>query len=124
MAHAHRPERTAGYPEIVALDRPSVVLRITLGLQARDGGRRWTVRGGPKGRDYGRLVIGSPPDRREADGRMTDEDRRALTDLLGLSERVGPDGAVVADGYDHYRAYVDRAEGRAPLLTPEEYDWL
>jgi hypothetical protein len=105
------------YPEIVLLDRANVRLRLRLGLETRSG-RRWRVQAGDLDA-YGQLTISSPPERRAADGSMTEADRVALAHLLGLAATVGPDGHLVEDSYDHYVEALDRAEGRAPRLIPD-----
>jgi hypothetical protein len=115
------PEVLAGYPSIVHLDKASVILRISSGLTRRSR-LRWDVYGGPLG-SYGRLTIASPPNRRDAGGAMSENDRRELAALLGLDGPVGPEGAVIVGGSDHYVEYIDRAEGRAPRVIGETHPW-
>lgn len=122
MSHtAPSPEVLATYPPIVHLDRASVLLRIGTALVRRSR-LRWLVRGGPLG-SYGRLTIASPPERRDADGAVSEADRRELTTLLGLDAMVGPEGAVIVGGSDHYCEYIDRAEGRAPRVIGQVHEW-
>lgn len=116
VAHDH-------YPSIDRLDRANVCMRISLALQGRSK-KRWSVRGGAGGsQEYGRLTISSPPDRRPEAEAMTDADRQELTQLLGLDELVGPEGAIVEDSHEHWIAFIDRAEGRVPRLDPEPLTW-
>jgi hypothetical protein len=114
------PPDDTEYPEIVHLDRASVILRIRLGLQRRSD-KAWSVRGGV-GTAYGWITVASPPSRCDGYlGTMSDEDRRELADLLGLDEPVQSQGYAVADSFDHYREAIDRAEGRAPRVVAEPY---
>jgi hypothetical protein len=54
---------------------------------------------------------------------MTDEDRVELAHLLAIPEPLDPTGYVIPDSYDHYRAAIDRAEGRPPRVVPQEHPW-
>jgi hypothetical protein len=115
------PEALAAYPEIVLLDKTSVILRITLALNARSD-RRWRVHGGT-GFDRGRLIITAPADRLDASGGMGEADRVELGRLLGLPEPTDPEGVGVVETYADYIHAIDLAEGRIPRVEPEIYPW-
>lgn len=120
----------ADYPPIDHLDRANVILRIRLALRKRSG-KDWGVTGG-RGTAYGWLRISAPPRRMQgATGRMqgatgrvgatfgamTMADGRELSALLGEGVIVSASGVSVPDSHDHYREYIDRAEGRAPRVV-------
>lgn len=108
------------YPPIDHLDRASVILRIRLGLQTRSG-KAWSVTGG-RGTGYGWITVSSPPARRiRPFDKISEADRRELTELLGLAEPVHHQGYAIPDSYDYYRAAIDRAEGRVPRVIAEPY---
>lgn len=76
----------------------------------RRGDRRWSVRN-DRGTAYGWLTITAPPSRLDASGGMTDDDRAALSALLGVE--VHHQGVSIAPGRAHYRWWIARAEGEA-----------
>ena len=124
------------------LSRAAVIRRIKAALELRSG-KRWSVTGGT-GTAYGWLHIDAPParrtwrDRPRADGNglgsyaeeyevydsgqpggsMGPADRAELGALLKLGLLCGT--VSVAASHDHYREYIDRAEGRVPrkIATP------
>lgn len=102
------------YPEITELDRPSVLVRLTLALRSRSQ-TRWRVAGG-SGLEYGILTITGPA------GALTEAEQAELTQLLGLDALVGP-RCVIDDSYDHYVEFIDRAEGRTPRVIGEPAPW-
>jgi hypothetical protein len=60
------------------------------------------------------------PDRKF--GHMAPPERAELAKLLGMDRPVHYQGQSIPSGHDHYREWIDRAEGR----TPREYgrrDW-
>jgi hypothetical protein len=77
---------------------------------------------GGTGTSYGWIYIKSPP-ARAADqwGRMTDEERAELGRLLGLDGPVHHQGVRIADSPNHWREYIDRAEGRTPSVVGTPY---
>lgn len=123
------------------LDRASVIRRISAALKARSG-KAWSVTGG-KGTAYGWLRIDAPPKARTWHHRPTEgmedvpgayievedggayghtgpELRAELAQLLGLPS-VHHQGVSVPASNDHYREYIDRAEGRTPAKIAEQY---
>ena len=126
------------------LTRADAIKRIKAGLERRSG-VKWSVTGGT-GTAYGWLRIDAPPSRRTwhrvADATQYDsnghpryvevndpskkygfagkEDRDLLAKLLG-KETVHIQGEQVPASNDHYREYIDRAEGREPRKIAERY---
>lgn len=105
-----------------------MILRIRLALRKRSS-KDWSVRGG-RGSAYGWLTIASPPSRMEGQitgrvgamyGVMPEADRFELGELLGLGGVVDASGVSIPDTHDHYREYIDRAEGRAPRVQGQDY---
>ena len=98
------------------LGRATTISRIRQGLQRRTG-RRWSVSGG-RGTAYGwiRVTVWG----RGAHPMMTDEERGALGEALGLPP-VHFQGYSNPDSSDYYREAVDRAEGRVPCVDAEPY---
>jgi hypothetical protein len=126
------------------INRETAIRRIKDGLQKRTG-RTWSVTGG-KGTAYGWLRIDAPPKRRIAHtvqkpgtrgtenedydevidaakpyGHMTAEDRKILTEALGLAREVHHQGESIPAGGNYYLEYVDRAEGREPRAIGAPY---
>lgn len=116
------PETTE-YPPIVHLDRASVCLRIRQALRARSD-RDWSVMGG-RGTAWGWLRITAPPSRRGGASELSpisDEDQAELARLLDLPpDVVRAQGVSVGDTNDHYREFIDRAEGRTPRVRGVSY---
>lgn len=124
MASIIEIETGTEYPEIIT-DRNAVIARIKAALKARSG-KTWSVTGG-RGTAYGWITIDAPPARRtatrdsETGGEYTTKaDRSELAALLGL-DSVHLQGVSIAASSDHYREYVDRAEGRTPRAIAQAY---
>ena len=123
------------------MDRNETMSAIKRNLQRRSG-KAWSVTGG-RGTAWGWVTIDAPPARRTGHwikregtagnpgdyddvdtgvkgGHMTAADRAELATLLGL-EAVHFQGESIPAGFDYYREYVDRAEGRAPTVTGKPY---
>jgi hypothetical protein len=66
------------------------------------------------------LLVGPPPERLLPDGELAEQDRRALAERFGLPAGGvrGPAVQFPGDG-PALRECLARAEGRAPLYTPE-----
>lgn len=103
----------AANAELGAMDRASVIARISAALKRRSG-KRWSVTGG-RGTAYGWLNITA----KCAHHNMTDEERTELGKLLGLPP-VHHQGHSVPASHDYYREVIERAEGRTPtkIATP------
>lgn len=126
------------------LDRNEVIRRIRAALQRRSG-KPWSVTGG-RGTAWGWITIDAPPalrtwrsrlkadaspaqlpedyeeyDSGQPDGYSSPADRQELAKLLGLDHPVHFQGVQVASSSDHYREYLDRAEGRAPSTIAKPY---
>jgi len=99
-----------------SLTRDEAILRIRRALQLRTG-RAWSVTGG-KGTAWGWIRI-TAPDRRRVDGEVTPADRLDLADALGMeyTDRFWSVGASTR----WYWEFVDRAEGREPRTTGDQY---
>lgn len=99
------------------ISRDEAIARIRAGLRQRTG-RAWSVTGG-RGTAWGWIRIHALPSRRIEYGYMSELDRRALANALGL-ERVHMQGESIPASSDYWWEYVDRAEGRPPakLGTP------
>lgn len=118
-------------PRSTSIDRADAIRLIRAGLQARSG-RPWSVTGG-RGTAYGWLHIRAPPKRLTSDWNggptepgkaryyLATADREELARLLG-KEWVDAGGESVPSGSDHYREYIDRAEGRKPSVLGKR-DW-
>jgi len=111
------------------MDRNQTIAAIKTGLKHRSG-KTWSVTGG-KGTAYGWLRITSTPSARRFDfdgvsparpgcGYMSLTDRQELATLLGL-DRVDADGISIPSSWNHYREYIDRAEGRTPSVIGTPY---
>jgi hypothetical protein len=127
-------------------DRNATIKAIRTALQRRSG-KPWSVTGG-RGTAWGWIRIKAPParstwgwqlrngqqdyskshdenweayDTGEKDRCMSPADRAELTQLLGLDQKVSDSGDNIPAGYDYYREYIDRAEGRAPSVKGEPY---
>lgn len=125
------------------LERNEVIARIKKALQRRSG-KAWSVTGG-RGTAWGWLTIDAPPARRtwghrlkagsvtdrpedyeecntgQPGGHMSPEDREELAKLLGLDKPVHFQGQQVPSSNNHYREYLDRAEGRTPTVIAQPY---
>jgi hypothetical protein len=124
-------------------DRDETIKRIRTALKRRSG-KAWSVTGG-RGTGWGWIDIDAPPSRRTwgcrlkagvttdrpedyedydtgQPGRsMSPADREELGRLLGFDRGVHFQGAKVPASNDHYREYIDRAEGRTPAKVAEAY---
>ena len=123
------------------MDRNEVIKAIRAALKHRSG-KAWSVTGG-RGTAWGWITIDSPPARRtsgfrlkagtldlpenyeeydtgQPDRLMTPADRAELGKLLGL-DRVHTQGVSIAASSEHYREYLDRANGRTPSKIAEPY---
>lgn len=123
------------------MDRDEAIRRIRAGLRERTG-RRWSVTGG-RGTAWGWLTIDTPPaertwrwrlpaglpdepdnyevyDSSQVGGHMSPAAREELAQALGLRS-VGWQGESIPSSSDHYREYVDRAEGREPSVIGRPY---
>lgn len=131
-------ERAA--PEIDT-NRDAVIARIRTALRTRSG-KAWSVTGG-RGTAWGWIRIDAPParctwryrlragtldrsenyeeyDSGERNGHMSPAERAELAALLGLND-AHFQGVGIASSSDHRREYIDRAEGRAPLVIGAPY---
>jgi hypothetical protein len=95
------------------LKTTAVAARIRKALKARSG-KAWSVRRG-RGTGGGWIRI-----KAEANGDMTPEQRAELAALLGLPSAHGQ-GVSIPASHNHYREYIDRAEGRTPRIIAEAY---
>lgn len=100
------------------MDRDEAIAAIRKALTRRSG-NKWSVRGG-RGTAWGWITIESRPSR-QVDGQMTDEDCRELGELLGLGKPSHHQGESIPSSNAHYREYVDRAEGRTPIVVGQQY---
>ena len=96
------------------MDRNSTIARIRTGLKARSG-KSWSVTGGT-GTAYGWIRIGVTP--RQAQGRP--EWKAELAQLLG-KDRVHSGGESIPPSNAYYQEYIDRAEGRTPIVIGTTY---
>lgn len=125
------------------LSRAAVIARIRIALKRRSG-KVWSVTGGT-GIDWGWITINAPPARRtwrerevpnpenlsrptyeEYDtgrpgGHTSPAERAELGRLLGLAGPVHGQGERIPASHDHYREYLDRAEGRPPRVIAQPY---
>jgi len=125
------------------LSRNTVIKRIKTALERRSG-KSWSVTGG-RGTAWGWLTIDAPPARRTFGNRLkvgavTDRpedyeeydtgkpggytspaDRAELGKLLGLDGSAHCQGVSIASSNQHYREYIDRAEGRSPSTIAQPY---
>lgn len=99
------------------MERNETIQRIRKALKARSG-KTWSVTGG-RGTSWGWITIEAPP-RRMVDGETSDTERRELAELLGLPN-VHCQGVSIPASHDHWREYIDRAEGRTPSKIAEAY---
>lgn len=83
--------------------------------------KRWSVRT-YSGTGYGWIHISSPPSRHKPGGSyMTQEDIDELSRLFNLPAiKCGPQFISVSDTDAHYQEYIDRAEGREPIVLGTE----
>ena len=125
------------------VDRNTTIKRIKAALKARSG-KAWSVTGG-RGTAWGWITIEAPPARRtwsnrlkagattnspedyegydtgKPGGYMSPADSAELGKLLGLDGPVHLQGESIAASSDHYREYIDRAEGREPSVQGQQY---
>lgn len=125
-----------------SMDVKAVCARIKAALQRRSG-KAWSVTHG-RGTSYGWITIDAPPARRtwhsyytgfigrdgseiwleedtgQVNGHMGPEDRETLRALLDV-ERMHDQGESIPSSRDHYREYLDRAEGRTPSKIAVPY---
>jgi hypothetical protein len=124
-------------------DRNETIIRIRRALKTRSG-KLWSVRGG-SGTAWGWIDISAPParctwshrlkagsvtdrpedyedyDAGEAGRLMSPADRAELGQLLGLDRPAHCQGVSIASSSEHYREYIDRAEGRTPAKVAQPY---
>jgi hypothetical protein len=98
-------------------DRDTAIAEIKKSLRKRSG-KTWSVKGG-KGTSWGWITITAPPARCNQFGSMNDEDRRELSELLGVD--VHHQGQLVAASAAYRREYVARAQGRTPEAIAQPY---
>ena len=125
------------------MHRAAVIARIRAALKARSG-KIWSVTGGT-GTAYGWITIDAPPARRTWSCRlkvgavtdypqdyedydsgipgrtMSPDDQRELGQLMGLDGKAHCQGVSIPASHEHYREYIDRAEGRTPRKIAEAY---
>ena len=124
------------------MDRNETISKIKAALKRRSG-RPWSVTGG-RGTSWGWITIDTPPAKRtrrwrlkpglpdwpenyeeydsgQPGGSMTAEDAKLLADLLGFDRPVHFQGCSIPASHDHWREYLDRAEGRKPAKIAEQY---
>ena len=125
-------------------DRDAVIKRIRAALQRRSG-KAWSVTGG-RGTAWGWLTIDAPPARRtwhsrlkpdagpaqlpedyeeydsgQPGGYSSPSDRAELGKLLGLDGPVHCQGQQVPASHDHYREFIERAEGHPVSKVAQAY---
>ena len=124
-------------------DRDETIKAIRTALKRRSG-KQWSVTGG-RGTAWGWIGICAPPARctwshRLKAGEVSDrpenyeeyntgepghmmgpDDRAELGELLGFGKPCHCQGETVADSSDHYREFIDRAEGRPPAKIAQAY---
>lgn len=125
-------------------DRNAVIKRIKSALERRSG-KKWSVTGG-SGTAWGWIQIDAPPGRRtwrsrlkpdaspaqlpedyeeydsgQAGGYSSPADRAELGRLLGMDGPVHFQGQQVPASSDHYREFVERAEGRPVTKLAQAY---
>ncbi len=110
------------------MDRNETIKRIRTALRKRSG-KPWSVTGG-RGTAWGWLTIDTVPKRRRFDHEGNEngeycayagtEDRAELAKLLGL-DSVSLQGESIPASSDHYREFIDRAEGRVPSVIGTPY---
>lgn len=101
------------------MDRNTTIEKIRKAIKDRSG-KTWSVKG-DRGTAWGWIDISSPP-RRLVNGSMTEEDRKELADLLGLTlSSVGSNGVSIGASTDYRLEYIDRAEGRTPAVAGTPY---
>ena len=125
-----------------SLDRNTTITRIRDALRRRSG-KAWSVTGG-SGTAWGWITVDAPPARRTAHwvqrpgtdgnpgdydnvdtgvkeyGHITPAEAAELAKLLGL-DSIHHQGVSIAASSDHYREYVERAEGRSPSVIARPY---
>lgn len=100
-----------------SIDPNAVVKIIRKALRLRSG-KAWSVTRG-SGTAYGWIRISAPPARLVND-RMTEEDKKELAALLGR-DSIHCQSESIPSGYDYYREYLARAEGRVPTVNGTPY---
>jgi hypothetical protein len=102
------------------MDRDEAITEIKAALRRRSG-KTWSVTGG-RGTAWGWITIQAPPSRRtEPYGYMSDEDCAELGKLLGLDKPCHNQGESIPASSQHYREYVDRAQGKTPSVIGQVY---
>lgn len=77
--------------------------------------RRWSVTNS-RGTGYGWIRIVAPPSRGGPND-MSDTDQEELCRLFDLQRnRVGRQGFTIQPTEDFYHEYIDRSEGREPMI--------
>ena len=99
------------------MERDDTIREIRTALKRRSG-KAWSVTGG-RGTSYGWLTITAPPARRGEFGYLSDDDKRELAALLGVT--VHHQGVLVPGANDYYREFLDRANGREPPVIGRPY---
>ena len=97
------------------LDRDTTIAQIKAALKRRSS-QRWSVTGG-RGTDYGWIQI-QATSRNHA---QTLSEATELARLLDLTLGMCRQYASVPASSDYRREYVDRAEGRTPCTTGQQY---
>ncbi len=124
-------------------DRNETIQRIRKALKARSG-KAWSVTGG-RGTAWGWITVEAPPSRRtwahrlkagaimdrpedyeayccgESDRCMSPEDQAELAQLFGMDVRMCNQNVSIPASSDHYREYIERAEGRTPAKIAQDY---
>lgn len=128
----------------IDFNRDAVIRRIKTALERRSG-KRWSVTGG-RGTAWGWLTIDAPPGRRtwsnrlkanaspchmpedyeeydsgQPGGHSSPADRAELGKLLGFDNPVHCQGQQVPASHDHYREFIERAEGRPVTEVAKPY---
>lgn len=98
--------------------RDEAIAAIRSALRHRTG-HAWSVTGG-RGTSWGWITVTAPP-RRQVRGQMTEPDRVALTEALGLETLVPAQGEMIPDGSDYRQEYIDRARGLQPVAVGRPY---
>ena len=102
------------------ISRNQAIKEIKEGLKARSG-FAWSVSGG-RGTGYGSITIRARKPRAIDDyGRLSEEDRERLAELLGL-DKVSSQGVLILPNNNYYAEYIARAKGEKPTAYGFQ-DW-
>jgi hypothetical protein len=81
--------------------------------------KKWSVTTS-RGTSYGWIRVCAPPSRQVSPSQMSQLDQLELAVLFGMdAAQVGSQGIAIPSTEDAYHEYIDRAEGREPLIKYE-----